>query len=32
VQIPAGVTSVVVEGRDQANGWGGGTRAVELPA
>lgn len=30
VTIPAGVTSVVVEGRDQANGWGGGTRTVEL--
>jgi len=32
VQIPAGVTNVVVEGLDQANGWGGGTQAVELPA
>lgn len=32
VQIPAGVTNVVVEGRDQANGWGGGTQAVELPS
>lgn len=32
VQIPAGVTNVVVEGRDQVNGWGGGTQAVELPA
>ncbi len=32
VQVPAGVTNVVVEGRDQANGWGGGTQAVELPA
>ncbi|WP_219419632.1 hypothetical protein [Pseudonocardia nigra] len=31
VTIPAEVTSVVVEGRDQANGWGGGTRTVELP-
>ena len=31
VEIPAGVTSVVVEGRDQANGWGGGTQTVELP-
>ncbi len=29
--IPAGVTSVVVEGRDQSHGWGGGTRTVELP-
>lgn len=30
VALPAGVTSVVVEGRDQANGWGGGTQTVEL--
>lgn len=30
VTLPAGVTSVVVEGRDQANGWGGGTRTVDL--
>lgn len=30
VALPAGVTEVVVEGRDQANGWGGGTRTVEL--
>ncbi|MEO0495329.1 MAG: hypothetical protein AAF081_18130 [Actinomycetota bacterium] len=28
VHIPADVTTVVVEGRDQVNGWGGGT--VEL--
>lgn len=31
VTIPAGVTRVVVEGRDLANGWGGGTQTVELP-
>lgn len=31
VVIPAGVTGVVVEARDRANGWGGGTRTVELP-
>lgn len=31
VVIPAAVTSVVVEGRDQANGWGGGTQTVKLP-
>lgn len=30
VSLPAGVTSVIVEGRDQANGWGGGTRTVDL--
>lgn len=30
VTLPAGVTSVVVEGRDRANGWGGGTRTVDL--
>lgn len=32
VEIPAGVTSVVVEGRDLANGYGGGTQTVQLPA
>jgi hypothetical protein len=31
VQIPAGVDQVVVEGRDQHNGWGGQTRTVTLP-
>lgn len=31
VKIPDGVTEVVVEGRDQANGWGGGTKTVTLP-
>ncbi len=31
VEIPDGVTSVVVEGRDLANGYGGGTQSVELP-
>ncbi len=30
VTIPAGVTTVVVEGRDQANGWGGGTQTVQV--
>jgi len=30
VQIPAGVDSVVIEGRDQANGWGGATVVVVL--
>ena len=32
VQVPAGVGTVLVEGRDQVNGWGGGTQTVELPA
>lgn len=31
VQIPADITEVVVEGRDQANGYGGQTRTVKLP-
>lgn len=31
VEIPDGVTSVVVEGRDLDNGYGGGTQTVELP-
>jgi hypothetical protein len=31
VQIPTGVDQVVVEGRDQHNGWGGHTRTVTLP-
>lgn len=31
VAVPGGVARVVVEGRDRANGWGGGTRTVELP-
>jgi hypothetical protein len=30
VTLPAGITSVVVEGRDRTNGWGGGTRTVDL--
>lgn len=30
VTLPAGVSSVVVEGRDQANGWGGGTQTVDV--
>lgn len=32
VEIPDGVTSVVVEGRDLENGYGGGTQTVDLPA
>ncbi len=32
VEIPQGVTSVVVEGRDQANGYGGDTVTVPLPS
>ena len=31
VEIPEDVDSVVVEGRDQDNGWGGRTVRVELP-
>ncbi|MGV8895931.1 MAG: hypothetical protein ACOH1U_05640 [Rhodoglobus sp.] len=31
VEIPAGITEVVVEGRDQANGYGGQTQTVALP-
>ncbi|WP_300006884.1 hypothetical protein [Pseudonocardia sp.] len=31
VAIPEGVGEVVVEGRDQANGWGGGTQTVPVP-
>lgn len=31
VEIPPGVDAVVVEGRDQVNGWGGDTLRVELP-
>lgn len=31
VEIPAAVTEVVVEGRDQANGWGGGSQTVTVP-
>ncbi len=32
VRIPPGVTEVVVEGRDQANGWSGDTRTVTVPS
>ena len=32
VTIPAGIDSVVVEGRDQQYGWGGGTFEYELPS
>lgn len=31
VEIPEGVTQVTIEGRDQANGFGGTTVTVELP-
>lgn len=31
VEIPDGVQTVTIEGRDQANGYGGGTVEVELP-
>ena len=31
LEIPAGVTSITVEGRDQANGYGGGTLSIEVP-
>ncbi len=32
IVIPDDVTTVIVEGRDQANGWGGGTLTVDLTA
>ncbi|MGJ8720257.1 MAG: hypothetical protein ACSHW9_00310 [Salinibacterium amurskyense] len=31
VEIPEGITEVTIEGRDQANGYGGTTVSVELP-
>lgn len=31
VAVPDGVPRVIVEGRDQLNGWGGGTQTVPLP-
>jgi hypothetical protein len=31
VEIPAGVTTIVVEGRDTANGYGGKTVEVQVP-
>ena len=31
VEVPPGVTRVVVEGRDQLSGWGGKTLEVDLP-
>ncbi|MFP4553803.1 MAG: N-acetylmuramoyl-L-alanine amidase [Actinomycetota bacterium] len=31
VEIPEGVTSVTIQGRDQAYGWGGGAVEVNLP-
>ncbi|MGB0112932.1 MAG: hypothetical protein WBP59_06900 [Ilumatobacteraceae bacterium] len=30
VEIPTDVTTVTVEGRDLANGWGGGTQSVTI--
>jgi hypothetical protein len=30
-QSPEGITEVTVEGRDQANGYGGTTVTVDLP-
>lgn len=32
IAIPADITQVTVEGRDQANGWGGGSLVVDLTA
>ena len=32
LEIPAGIAAVTVEGRDQANGYGGGTITVDVPA
>ncbi|MEM9608119.1 MAG: hypothetical protein AAGA99_11910 [Actinomycetota bacterium] len=32
VEIPAGVTEVTIEGRDQVYGWGGTTITVPVPA
>jgi len=32
IEIPDGVTTVTIEGRDQANGWGGDFLEFELPA
>ena len=31
IAIPADVTEVTVQGRDQANGWGGGELTITLP-
>lgn len=31
LEVPADVTSVTVEGHDQANGYGGATRSVDVP-
>lgn len=31
VAIPASVRSVVIQGRDQRHGWGGGQKEVRLP-
>jgi hypothetical protein len=30
LHIPAGVSTVIVEGHDQVNGWGGGTLTVQV--
>jgi len=31
VSIPAEITSVIIEGRDQISGWGGDTVTVDVP-
>ena len=31
IEIPDGVMTVTIEGRDLANGWGGGTLELQLP-
>jgi len=31
VEIPHGVATVTIEGRDQLNGWGGATLTIDLP-
>ena len=31
LEIPEGITSITVEGRDQANGYGGGTLSIDIP-
>ena len=31
LEVPEGVTRITVEGRDQANGYGGGTLGIDIP-
>ena len=31
LEIPEGITSITVEGRDQVNGYGGGTLSIDIP-